>query len=142
MKPVIYAISGFKNSGKTTLMCALVAELVRRGYRVATIKHDGHDFELDVPGTDSFRHREAGAYGTAVFSNHRYMVTKTWENCDIQSLFSAFPEADVLLLEGFKDSGYPKYFCRWPEVPVPDAAQLADEIERLMRDEGSVRKNH
>lgn len=123
-------------------MTALVAELVRRGYRVAAIKHDGHDFEPDVPGTDSFRHRTAGAYGTAVFSENRFQMTKTWEQGDERMLFSAFPEADVLLLEGFKDSEYPKYFCRWPEQPLPDAAVLADEIERRMRDEGSVRKNH
>jgi molybdopterin-guanine dinucleotide biosynthesis protein B len=69
------------------------------------------------------------------------MVTKTWEKPDVNALISAFPEADVLLLEGFKDSGYPKYFCRWPEQPLPEAAELADEIERLL-DEGPVRKNH
>ena len=108
VKPVIYAISGYKNSGKTTLMTALIAELTRRGYRVASIKHDGHDFDPDVPGTDSYRHRIAGAYGTAVFSQKRFMVTKTWEKPDMNALISAFPEADVLLLEGFKDSSYPK----------------------------------
>jgi molybdopterin-guanine dinucleotide biosynthesis protein B len=141
VKPVIYAIYGYKNSGKTTLMTALIAELTRRGYRVASIKHDGHDFEPDVPGTDSYRHRRAGAYGTAVFSENRFMVTKTWDYVDETMLFSAFPEADVLLLEGFKDSSFPKYFCRWPEQPLPDAAELADEIERLL-DEGPVRKEH
>ena len=141
VKPVIYAISGYKNSGKTTLMTALVTELTRRGHRVATIKHDGHDFDPDVPGTDSYRHRTAGAYGTAVFSENRFMVTKTWDRVNETTLFSAFPEADVLLLEGFKDSSFPKYFCRWPEQPLPDAAELADEIERLL-DEGPVRKNH
>ena len=141
VKPVIFAISGYKNSGKTTLMTALIAELKRRGHRVATIKHDGHDFEPDVPGTDSYRHRTAGAYGTAVFSQNRFMVTKTWGKPDVNALFSAFPEADVLLLEGFKDSGYPKYFCRWPEQPLPEAAELADEIERLL-DEGPVRKEY
>ena len=141
VKPVIYAISGYKNSGKTTLMTALIAELTRRGYRVTSIKHDGHDFDPDVPGTDSYRHRRAGAYGTAVFSQKRFMVTKTWEKPDMNALISAFPEADVLLLEGFKDSSYPKYFCRWPEQPLPEAAELADEIERLL-DEGPVRKEH
>lgn len=142
VKPVIFAISGYKNSGKTTLMTALIAELTRRGYRVATIKHDGHDFEPDVPGTDSCRHRTAGAYGTAVFSKNRFMVTKTWDMVDETALFSAFPEADILLLEGFKDSGYPKYFCRWPEQPLPEAAELADKIERLMQDEGHLRTHN
>lgn len=131
VKPVLFAISGYKNSGKTTLMTRLIAELTRRGYRVAAIKHDGHDFQPDVPGTDSFRHREAGAYGAAVFSAHRFMVTKTWEKPDESALIAAFPEADVILLEGFKHSDYPKAVCRWPEEPLPDAAALADEIERL-----------
>lgn len=142
MKPVIFAISGYKNSGKTTLMTALIAELSNRGYRVATIKHDGHDFEPDVPETDSYRHRKAGAYGTAVFSRNRFMVTKTWEAVDEAALISVFPEADVLLLEGFKNSSYPKYVCRWPEQPLPGAEKLADEIERLMRDEGLLRTDH
>ena len=142
VKPVIFAISGYKNSGKTTLMTALIAELTLRGFRVAAIKHDGHDFEPDVPETDSFRHREAGAYGTAVFSRNRFMITKTWEHVDVDSLISAFPEADVLLLEGFKDSSYPKYFCRWPEQPLPGASELADEIERLIQDEGLLWTDH
>ncbi len=122
-------------------MTRLVAELVRRGLRVATIKHDGHDFQPDVPGTDSFRHREAGAYGTAVFSNHRFLVTKIWEKPDESALIAAFPEADVILLEGFKHSSYPKYLCRWPGQPLPEAAKLADEIERL-RDEGPIRTDN
>lgn len=142
MKPFIFAISGYKNSGKTTLMTALIADLTRRGYCVATIKHDGHDFEPDVPGTDSYRHRAAGAFGTAVFSGNRFMVTKTWESVDVSVLISAFSEADILLLEGFKDSSYHKYFCRWPEQPLPKAADLADELERLMRDEGLLRTDH
>ena len=58
--PVI-AVSGVKNSGKTTLLEKLIANLVARGIRVAVIKHDGHHFEPDVPGTDSYRHRSAGA---------------------------------------------------------------------------------
>ncbi len=133
MKPIIYAISGYKNSGKTTLMTRLVAELVRRGYRVATIKHDGHDFEPDVPGTDSWRHRQAGAYGTAVFSGSRFLVTKECQNVDETALMQAFPEADIILIEGLKHSPYPKYICHWPEKPLPEAAALAEEIEERMR---------
>lgn len=139
MRPVIFAISGEKNSGKTTLMTALIAELVRRGWQVAAIKHDGHDFTPDVPGTDSFRHRCAGAYGCAVFSSNRFLVTRTWDRGDETVLMALFPEADIILLEGFKHSAYPKYVCRWPEMPLPPAGALADEIERRLRDEGPVR---
>lgn len=123
-KQIIFAISGYKNSGKTTLTVKLVKRLTELGYRVATIKHDGHDFEPDVPGTDSYRHREAGAYGCAVFSGNRWMVTKEQpereeQKVDEYTLFQIFPEADIILLEGFKNSGWPKYFCRYPEI-VPD----------------------
>jgi molybdopterin-guanine dinucleotide biosynthesis protein B len=63
----VVAVSGIKNSGKTSLIEKLLPALTRRGLRVATVKHDGHRFEPDRPGTDSFRHLTAGAVGTAVF---------------------------------------------------------------------------
>ena len=71
-----YAVSGVKNSGKTTLITKLLPVLTGQGLKVATIKHDGHDFQTDVPGTDTFAHFRAGAYGTVVFSDHKYMVVK------------------------------------------------------------------
>ena len=70
---IFFAISGVKNSGKTTLITKLLPVLTDRGLKVATIKHDGHDFQTDVPGTDTFAHFQAGAYGTVVFSDHKYM---------------------------------------------------------------------
>ena len=66
--PVIFAVSGEKNSGKTTLIEAVLPILAERGYRVAVIKHDGHSFEPDVAGTDTRRFYDAGAIGTAVFN--------------------------------------------------------------------------
>lgn len=131
-KPFVFAVSGYKNSGKTTLITKLIPALTKRGYRVAVIKHDGHDFESDVPGTDSYRHRQAGAYGTAVFSNKRFMVTKECQKITEQELFLAFPEADIILIEGLKNSTYPKYFCRYPEEPPIDAERLADVIEEKL----------
>lgn len=128
MKPYIYAITGYKNSGKTTLMERLIEELTRRGYRVATIKHDGHDFAPDVPHTDSWRHRQAGAYGTAVFSANRFMITKECQEIEETALFAAFPEADIILIEGLKHSTYPKTVCRYPEEPLPNVQRLAEEI--------------
>lgn len=135
-KPVIFAVSGYKNSGKTTLTVKLVERLTEKGYRVATIKHDGHDFEPDVPGTDSYRHRKAGAYGCAVFSGHRWMVVKEQPTAETdriseRELIEMFPEADIILLEGFKNSGWPKYFCRYPES-VPDEQEALKMIEGLM----------
>lgn len=106
-KPFIFAISGVKNSGKTTLIMKLIEIFVRRGLRVATIKHDGHDFEPDVPETDSWKHRVAGAYGTAVFSSSQLLIYKRQEVSELQ-LMECFPEADLILLEGLKSSPYPK----------------------------------
>lgn len=131
--PFVFAVSGYKNSGKTTLITKLIPELKKRGYRVAVIKHDGHDFESDVPGTDSYRHQKAGAYGTAVYSNKRFLITKESEGITEQDLFAAFLEADIILIEGLKNSVYPKYFCRYPDEPLIGAEKLADIIEEELQ---------
>ena len=107
-KQFILAVSGVKNSGKTTLITKLLPELKKRGLQVAVIKHDGHDFEADVPGTDSWKYAQAGADGTCVFSAKKYMVVKYAPAPSVEELIGAFPEADVILLEGFKYSEYPK----------------------------------
>lgn len=127
VRPFVYCISGYKNSGKTTTVTKLIPLLKEKGYRVAVIKHDGHDFEADVKGTDSWRHKEAGAYGTAVFSDHRFLVTKECEGITEAELVRLFPEADIILIEGLKNSNYPKYMCQYPEK-VPDIEMLAEEI--------------
>lgn len=108
-KQIIAAVSGVKNSGKTTFLEHLVAELKMRGYQVAVIKHDGHEFEPDVEGTDTWKLRKAGAYGTAIFSGGRWMVVKEQPGMDEKRLAELFPEIDVILLEGFKYSDYPKF---------------------------------
>ena len=63
-EPFVLAVCGEKHTGKTTLVERLVAALSARGLRVATVKHDGHEFAADVAGTDSYRHRAAGAYAS------------------------------------------------------------------------------
>lgn len=103
----VVAISGVKNSGKTTLIEALLPKLTAQGLKVAVIKHDGHDFSPDVPGTDTFRHRQAGAYGAAVFSAGQWMASKAVPVTEAE-LLALFPEADLILLEGFKHSPWPK----------------------------------
>lgn len=108
-KQFILAVSGVKNSGKTTLITKLLPELKKRGLRVAVIKHDGHDFEADVPGTDSWKYAQAGADGTCVFSSGKHMIIKYASVPSVVELIGAFPEADLILLEGFKYSEYPKF---------------------------------
>lgn len=104
----VIVICGIKNSGKTTLIRKLIPVLCDRGYKVATIKHDGHEFESDVPGTDSYYHQKAGAYGTAVFSKGQFMMSKKVDTIQIEDLIGFFPEADLILVEGCKESSYPK----------------------------------
>lgn len=124
--PVIFAVSGEKNSGKTTLIEAVLPILTARGYRVAVIKHDGHSFEPDVPGTDTRRFFDAGAIGTAVFDGEKYMMVKR-QAVNERDLFDAFPDADLILIEGLKDSGYAKLFLKAGEWMDPEEA--ADRIE-------------
>ncbi len=126
--PYLFAISGYKHTGKTTLITKLIPILKEKGYKVAVIKHDGHDFEGDVPGTDSYKHFQSGAYGTAVFSENKVLIHKEVQDVDEKMLMQAFPEADIILLEGFKESNYPKYICNYPVEPIIDAEVLADRI--------------
>lgn len=107
-KQFLLAISGCKNSGKTTLITKLIPRFCEKGYKVATIKHDGHDFQGDEVGTDTYKHKKAGAYGTAIFSNNKFMIIKEDKSIDERYFIKLFPEADIILLEGFKGSDYPK----------------------------------
>lgn len=108
-KPFLVAVSGVKNSGKTTFIEKLIPVLQRKGYRTAVIKHDGHDFEPDVKGTDTWRMRKAGAYGIGIFSSGRWMLVKEEPDTDEKRLAEFFPEADIILVEGMKYSSYPKF---------------------------------
>lgn len=107
-KTFLIAICGCKNSGKTTLIEKLIPKFNKKGYKVATIKHDGHDFQGDVEGTDTYKHKKAGAYGTAIFSSNKFMIIKEDNTVDEKYLINIFPEADIIFLEGFKGSNYPK----------------------------------
>ena len=107
-KPFVFALCGEKNTGKTTLTEKIVSTLVQRGFRIATVKHDGHEFAADVPTTDSYRHRAAGAYASAVFDGGKWMVVKSQPQVTAEDLTALFPEADIILLEGCKGSAYPK----------------------------------
>ena len=106
-EPIVVAISGVKNSGKTAFIEKLLPALAKRGIKTAVIKHDGHRFSPDVPGTDTCRHLAAGACGAAVFDAEKMMVTRFAQVTE-KELIALFPEADVILLEGFKCSAYPK----------------------------------
>lgn len=104
----IVVVCGVKNSGKTTLLVRIVEKLTQIGKKVAVIKHDGHDFTCDIPETDSFRLKAAGAYGTAVYSKYRMFIHKTDTEPKLSEMIRQFPEAEIILIEGEKASTFPK----------------------------------
>lgn len=136
--PVLFGIAGWKHSGKTTLMEAVIRILTERGWKVAAVKHDGHDFEPDREGTDSWRYYQAGACGCAVFSSRRFQVVKTKEDPGLEEMAGFFSEADVILVEGMKGAAHEKVWCTAPDE-LPDPRKLADRIEEKIR-EGRSRK--
>lgn len=106
-KPAVVAISGVKNSGKTWLIAAMLPHLNAAGVRTAVIKHDGHSFDADTPGTDTARHLSAGACGTAVFDGEKFQLVRPAPVTEAD-LIPLFPDAELILLEGFKHSAWPK----------------------------------
>lgn len=136
----VLAVSGVKNSGKTTVLETLVSALTLRGLRVAVIKHDGHRFSPDSPGTDTARHLAAGACGAAVFDAEKYQLVK-YAPVSERTLMDQFPEADLILLEGFKGSAWPKIeVVRGgnSHAPVCDPATLVALVTDLPLRAGAV----
>lgn len=106
----IYGIIGFKNAGKTTLTERLVAEFTARGLRVSTIKHSHHNVDLDQPGTDSHRHRAAGAFQTILASPQRLMLMQEHRGPEpaLAEILLQLAPVDLILIEGFKREAHPK----------------------------------
>lgn len=125
--PVIVAVSGVKNSGKTTFLERVIPLLGAKGLRLGVIKHDGHGFVPDVPGTDSFRLRAAGASSVAVYSGSQVMVSRTQQGAAPGALVPLLGPVDLVLLEGGKATPYPKIELVRAGVssaPVCEAATL------------------
>ena len=101
---------GKKKSGKTSVLLGVIAELVRRGVRVGVLKHDTHGFDIDVPGTDSYRLREVGATVTGISSPDMYVwVSVPERERDLAELVADLPESvDLFITEGFKNQAAPK----------------------------------
>jgi molybdopterin-guanine dinucleotide biosynthesis protein B len=106
----IVSIVGYSGSGKTTLVEKIIPEIARRGWRVATIKHNRHGFEIDHEGKDSWRHRRAGATMTVLASPGKVAVMADTEgDLDLEELAGRFIcDVDVILTEGFKKNPHPK----------------------------------
>jgi len=130
MIPII-SIVGRSKSGKTTLIEQLIPEFNRRGYRVATIKHHGHDFPIDHEGKDSWRHKEAGAHTVVISSPQKIaLIEDVSQNLSLEELATRFiREADIIIAEGFKGERHPKVEVFRKEIhPHP----LAPELENVI----------
>lgn len=112
----VFGVTGWKNAGKTTLVERLVAEFVRRGWRVSTIKHAHHDVDIDQPGRDSFRHRQAGASEVAVVGGRRYAIMREQAEPGLAEVLARLAPADLVLIEGYKREPHPKIEVRAGEV--------------------------
>jgi molybdopterin-guanine dinucleotide biosynthesis adapter protein len=115
MTQAVFGISGWKNSGKTGLTVRLVTELTARGYRVSTIKHAHHDFDIDKPGADSFRHREAGAEEVTIVSGTRFAIMHELRGAaepTLAEILARISPCDLVLVEGYKRESIPKIELR------------------------------
>ncbi len=103
------AFIGHSGAGKTALICRLIPVLLARGYRVGTVKHVGPEVEPDTPGKDTFLHREAGAERVLLYSQR--LGALFWEHLGnpVEEYISRYMgDLDLAILEGFKDSAFPK----------------------------------
>lgn len=108
----VAGFAGFSGSGKTTLIEQLIPALRRRGLRVSVVKHAHHRFDIDHPGKDTYRHREAGAFEVVAASDRRLALMREFEQTTTLSVHHLLAElcqdVDWVLVEGFKDSDLPK----------------------------------
>ena len=122
--PPVLCIVGFSGSGKTTLTIGLVAALRCRGLRVGTIKHDVHGFEMDQPGKDSWRHKQAGAETTIITSPFQIgMVMDVDHDHHPLEILPMMRGVDIVLVEGFKRANLPKIEVFRPENQKPPVCQ-------------------
>ncbi len=107
----IYGVTGWKNAGKTGLMERLVAAFCARGLSVSTVKHAHHSTDVDQPGRDSFRHREAGAREVILASPRRWALMHELRDTPeppLAELLARLSPVDLVLVEGYKTAPHPK----------------------------------
>lgn len=109
MSSIISIVSTKSNTGKTTLIEALITIFKERGYSVGVLKHDAHKFEIDKEGKDSYRFTKAGADKMIISSKEKLaLIEKVKEEKTIEEVLTMFGTMDLIIMEGFKNSKYPK----------------------------------
>lgn len=127
----ILCFVGRSNSGKTTFIERVIPELVRGGYKVATVKHAGHGFDLDTEGKDSWRHKQAGASSVVILSKGSMaMFADVSDQMKVEDVRDRFLDGsyDLVIAEGWKNEGYPKIVIireQAGEIPVSPEGLLA-----------------
>jgi molybdopterin-guanine dinucleotide biosynthesis protein B len=116
----VLGVAGWSGSGKTTLIEGLLPALAAHGMRVSTLKRTHHDVDLDKPGKDSFRHRQAGAFEVMVASDTRFaLLRETPGGLDLAALLGRLAPVDLVLVEGFKMDALPKLEVFRPSLGKP-----------------------
>lgn len=118
----VIGLAGWSGSGKTTLVTQLIPVLVARGIRVSTLKHAHHAFDVDRPGKDSHRHREAGAQQVLVSSAKRWALmteNRDQPEPDSAALLAKLDPVDLVIIEGFKREHHEKIEVHRPSVGKP-----------------------
>jgi molybdopterin-guanine dinucleotide biosynthesis protein MobB len=133
----IYGVTGWKNSGKTTLVERLVGEITGRGFTVSTVKHAHHGFDVDQPGKDSHRHRAAGAAQVLVASRRRWALMTELRGAPepaLEELLARLDPVDLVLVEGYKRDRHPKIEAR-RAATAQDLLAVGDEtVEAVASD--------
>ena len=115
----LVGLAGWSGSGKTSLTVKLIPELASRGLTVSTIKHAHHDFDIDQPGKDSWRHRQAGATEVLVASDVRFALIHELRGAaepSLEELLARLSPVDVVIVEGFRHGNHPKVEIFRPEL--------------------------
>lgn len=134
----IFGITGWKNSGKTTLTEKLVTELTRRGLSVSTLKRAHCQAETDKPGTDSYRHRQAGARQVVLATPDRWALMTELRGApepELRDLVARLDPVDIVLVEGWKADPLPKIECRRIDTATrPPMGQDSDWVRAYATD--------
>lgn len=118
----IFGLAGWSGSGKTTLVVRLIPALIERGVSVSTMKHAHHEFDVDQPGKDSYRHRAAGATEVMVSSAARWALMHELRGAPeaaVEDLAAHMTPVDLLIIEGFKRHPHPKLEVHRPALGQP-----------------------
>jgi len=134
----VIGVVGWKNNGKTTLVCRLVAHFVARGLTVSTVKHAHHTVDIDQPGKDSFRHREAGAREVVLATARRWaLIHELREEPEppLEAILAKLEPVDLVIVEGFKRFPQPKIEVHRRERGTPLLAREDPTIVAVASDE-------